>query len=322
MLVPPFPRRVQVELTNYCNQRCRYCPRQGLSRPLGFMSRPLFERIAQECAAHGARMWLHFLGEPLLHRGVVEFCRYAKEAGVPEVGLSTNAVSLRGQVAEQLLQIGLDRLECSLDAADAATYQVMRGRDHFARVRDNLTAFFLRKRELGQQRPVVSLQVLLTPETRGMLALVVEHWRPLLTGADFVMTIEPSTFGGSVSVSRQLPDRERPPCRWLFEGLIVLQDGTVTMCGTDWDGRAPVGHAQAESLLEIWHGKEMQRRRAAHMAKRFTDVAPCASCVDWPLADGRGYRNVLRDGLSPLANGQAGALAPRVESSLESPYPM
>ncbi len=289
----PFPQRVHVELTNYCNQRCRYCPRQEFTRPLGFMERALFERVANECAAHGARMWLHFLGEPLLHRQVTDFCRYAKSAGIVEVGLSTNAVSLHGALAERVLDSGLDRLECSLDANDARTYLAMRGRDHFERVCANVAEFLSLKRARGARRPIVSLQVLLTPETRSALPGILERWRPLLDEPDFVMAIEPITFGGHVPIATELPG-ERPPCRWLFEALIVLQDGTVVACGTDWDAHAPLGNARDESLAAIWTSPEMHRRRAAHLAGRFSDAPLCGACTDWPLADGHGYRNVLR----------------------------
>ena len=100
MAVPaPFPERINVEVTNHCNQRCPLCPRQAFTRPTGFMAPALFERIARECAAHTTRLWLHFLGEPLLHRDLVRMIRYAKEVGVHAVGLSTNAVSLRGALA-------------------------------------------------------------------------------------------------------------------------------------------------------------------------------------------------------------------------------
>src|SRR5688572_10192429 len=141
-----FPRRINVEVTNHCNQRCPLCPRQGFTRPLGFMDRALYERIVEECALHGARVWLHFLGEPLLHRGLVDMIRFAKRAGVPEVGLSTNGVSLRGRLAGDLLESGLDRLECSMDADDRESYRAMRGRDHFDLVTRNVHDFLVRKR--------------------------------------------------------------------------------------------------------------------------------------------------------------------------------
>ena len=113
-----FPRRISVELTNHCNQRCRLCPRLGFSRPLGFMDPELFQRIARECAGHETTLWLHFLGESLLHPGLVDLIRYARRAGVHEIGLSTNGVSLHGALAYDVLASGLDRLECSMDASE------------------------------------------------------------------------------------------------------------------------------------------------------------------------------------------------------------
>ncbi|MCX8073060.1 MAG: SPASM domain-containing protein, partial [Candidatus Binatia bacterium] len=188
-----------------------------------------------------------------------------------------------------------------LDANDADTYRAMRGRDHFERVCANITALLARKRALGLRRPVVSLQVLLAPENRAALPAIIERWQPLLTDADFVMTIEPSTFGRQVDVPPPAVG-PRQPCRWLFEALIVLQDGTVTTCGTDWDAQAPVGNAAESSLYAIWNGAEMQRRRALHLARQFERLPLCASCTDWPLADGHGYRNVSKDTHPTRAN--------------------
>jgi len=286
----PFPRRISVEVTNHCNQRCVLCPRQAFTRPLGFMDEDLFARIARECAPHGTRLWLHFLGEPLLHRGLVRMIELAKRLGVGEVGLSTNAVSLHGRLGDALLQSGLDRLECSMDADDAATYLAMRGRDHFDRVAANVRAFLERKRALGREHPVTSIQFMRTPELTATLDRVVAAWRPLLGPRDFVMTIEPASFGGAVDVGGE-PPAERTPCRWLYASLMILQDGTVTMCGADWDAHAPLGNARDATIAEIWHGAELARRRRAHEEQRFDRIPPCTSCTDWRLADGHGYRN-------------------------------
>jgi MoaA/NifB/PqqE/SkfB family radical SAM enzyme len=293
----PFPARINVELTNHCNQRCRLCPRLGFTRPLGFMDVALFERIAKECGRHPTALWLHFLGESLLHRDAVAMVRIAKQAGVGRVGLSTNGVSL-ARHADALIDAGLDRLECSMDALDREGYRAMRGRDHFARVVRNVEGFLARKRERGSETPVTSIQFMRTEAVEARLPEIVARWRPLLGPRDFVMTIEPAPFGDAIParVAAGRPDpSERPPCAWLFESLVFLQDGTVTMCGADWDARAPLGRVGDRSIEAIWSGDEMQRRRRAHRLGRFAEVGPCGPCQDWRLADGSGYANALSE---------------------------
>ena len=127
-------------------------------------------------------------------------------------------------------------------------------------------------------------------EQHPALDRVVAGWRPLLGPRDFVMTIEPASFGGAIAVAGTAP-AERPPCRWLTSSLMILQDGTVTMCGADWDAHAPLGNVRDASIAEIWNGAELARRRRAHDEGRFDEIGPCATCTDWRLADGSGYLN-------------------------------
>jgi hypothetical protein len=296
----PFPSRINVELTNHCNQRCPLCPRQDFTRPLGFMTEEVFAAVVRECAPHPTRLWLHFLGEPLLHRHLVRMIRFAKDAGIRQVGLSTNAVALHGRLADGLVEAGLDRLECSLDADDREGYLAMRGRDHFERVTTNVRAFFARKRALGVDRPVTSIQFMRTPAVEAALPHLVAGWRPFLGPRDFVMTIVPAGFAGAIDAAA--PARaSRPPCAWLFSSLMVLQDGTITMCGADWDGSAPLGRIPAQTLSETWTGEELARRRQAHLAGRFDASPICGRCEDWRLADGTGYTNALAEVDPPTA---------------------
>lgn len=255
----------------------------------------LFQRIADECAGHETALWLHFLGEPLLHRDVVAMVRYAKRAGVHRVGLSTNGVSLRGELADALLHAGLDRLECSMDAGDRDDYRAARGRDHFERVVRNVQDFLAAKRAQGLEAPVTSIQFMRTPEVEARLEELVEAWRPHLGPRDFVMTIDPAPFGDAIGVEPKHGAGPRPPCAWLFSSVMILQDGTVTMCGADWDAGAPLGHLSRATIAEIWRGAEIERRRKAHLAGRFDEAGPCGTCRDWRLADGRGYRNALEE---------------------------
>jgi hypothetical protein len=255
----------------------------------------LFARIADECAGHPTTLWLHFLGEPLLHPDLPGMIRRAKSAGVRTVGLSTNAVLLRETLLDAILASGLDRLECSMDAVNRADYRAMRGRDHYARAVHNIRSLLARKRAAGQATPQTSIQFMRTPSVEAELAAIVDTWRPHLGPRDFVMTIEPASFGGSIATAPTNGSSVRTPCAWLFSSLIVLQDGTVTMCGADWDAHAPLGSVRTHSIAAIWSGEEMERRRQAHREGRFDAIAPCAGCTDWRLADGHGYVNALRE---------------------------
>jgi radical SAM protein with 4Fe4S-binding SPASM domain len=259
------------------------------------MHRDVFARIADECARHPATLWLHFLGEPLMHEDLPWMITHAKAAGAPTVGLSTNGVLLRGALADALLGSGLDRLECSMDAIDRDNYRAMRGRDHFARATRNLRTFLARKARAGNDLPQTSIQFMRTAEVEAALPAIIAAWRPHLGKRDFIMTIEPASFGGAITVAKPPGDdtNSRPPCNWLFDSLVVLQDGTVTMCGADWDAHAPLGNVSDQTIAAIWSGPEMQRRRAAHQEGRFAAVGPCAECEDWRLADGHGYRNAM-----------------------------
>jgi len=280
-------------VTNRCNQTCRLCPRAGFTRPLGLVEPDRFGRIADEVARHDTVLWLHFLGEPLLHPHLTDLIVRAKQAGVASVGLSTNATLLRGAIVDRLLDSGIDRLDVSLDAGDAEGYRAMRGTDHFEVVTSNLRAFLARRAERRQTTPTVSIQYLLTPELEAALPRIVAGWDGDLGPDDFIKTIEPAPFGGAIPGATDPGVVEhRPPCPWLFGSLMVLQDGTVTMCGADWDAASPIGHVDEASIAEIWLGAEMQRRRAAHLAGRFDEVDLCGSCTDWFLADGHGYRNI------------------------------
>ena len=168
----------------------------------------------------------------------------------------------------------------------------MRGRDHFERVRDNVAGFLAAKRARGRG-PITSIQFMRTPAVIAELDRLVERWRPLLGADDFVMTIEPASFAGAVAVS-PAGNGARRPFAWLFSSLVVLQDGTVTMCGADWDAHAPLGNVATSSVAAIWDGTELARRRRAHLDGRFDAVAVCGGCDDWRLADGQGYANALR----------------------------
>ena len=58
-------KRVYVEITNVCNLSCSFCP--GTGRPARFLAPAEFRTLAERLRGHTEYLYLHVMGEPLLH---------------------------------------------------------------------------------------------------------------------------------------------------------------------------------------------------------------------------------------------------------------
>ena len=59
-----FPK-IYIEITNLCNLDCSFC--HGTDRPGGFVSTKDFSLFAKKIAPFTDHVYLHVMGEPLLH---------------------------------------------------------------------------------------------------------------------------------------------------------------------------------------------------------------------------------------------------------------
>ena len=109
---------LRISVTDRCNYRCRYCmPEEGVEKCAHDGVCTLEELCGMAAAAVrcGVRKLRVTGGEPLVRRGIVDFCRMLREIdGVEELCLTTNG-SLLPALAAPLRAAGVDRLNISLD---------------------------------------------------------------------------------------------------------------------------------------------------------------------------------------------------------------
>src|SRR5246500_3293870 len=127
------PVCIYLETTNRCNLLCTTCPRtyEELEPPAD-MSWDLFTSIVDQ-VPDLQRAVLHGVGEPMLVKNLPAMVRYLKERGV-YVLFNTNGTVLNERSGRALIEAGLDELRVSLDAANAKSYQEIRGRNYFQRI--------------------------------------------------------------------------------------------------------------------------------------------------------------------------------------------
>jgi radical SAM protein with 4Fe4S-binding SPASM domain len=150
------PVCLYLETTNRCNLLCTTCPRTYADlEPEADMSWDLFTRIVDQ-VPNIARVVLHGVGEPMLVKDLPRMVRHLKERGA-YVLFNTNGTALTAKRGRELADTGLDELRVSLDAADARTFQLIRGKDYFNRIVRNVKAFTEMQVRENLDKPRVSL---------------------------------------------------------------------------------------------------------------------------------------------------------------------
>src|SRR5246127_305119 len=134
------PVCLYLETTNRCNLLCQTCPRtfEDLEPPAD-MSWGLFTSIVDQFPKI-ARVVLHGVGEPMMVRALPRMIRYLKARDV-YVLFNTNGTLLTQRAGRELIDAGLDELRVSLDAADARSFQQVRGKNFFDRIVRNVLEF-------------------------------------------------------------------------------------------------------------------------------------------------------------------------------------
>lgn len=116
---------LRISLTDKCNLRCRYCmPEEGVCRRQHheMMNEDEVVTAVQVAASLGIHKIRLTGGEPLVKKNIVSICRRVAEVeGVREVCLTTNGLLLH-QLAKELREAGVKRLNLSLDTLDPEKY--------------------------------------------------------------------------------------------------------------------------------------------------------------------------------------------------------
>ncbi len=150
------PVCLYLETTNRCNLLCVTCPRTYEQlEPEADMPWDMFTSLIDQYP-NIARVVLHGIGEPMLVKDIAQRVAYLKARNI-YVLFNTNGTLLNDTNGRALIAAGLDELRVSLDAAESEVYQMVRGKDFFGKIVENVRNFTRLQRELNAPKPRVSL---------------------------------------------------------------------------------------------------------------------------------------------------------------------
>lgn len=270
--------RIYVEITNRCNLSCAFC--HGTRRPPRTMTAEEFRFLARRLQGHTQYLYLHVLGEPLLHPQLSELLAIAGELGF-RVCLVTNGTLLPQALPVLSTAPALHKISVSLHSFEGSASS--------GELRGYLEGVWSACLPLSRRGVLCALRLWneggLEDRNGEVLAFLSEK-----IGRDVEAlprdrrgnrTLRPNLFLERAE-KFDWPDPAAPLsgaeyCHGLTHQLAVLCDGTVVPCCLDCEGNIPLGDLFHQTLEEITASP-----RAAAMTAGFASRTPseelCRRC--------------------------------------------
>jgi radical SAM protein with 4Fe4S-binding SPASM domain len=286
MALRPF--ELHLELTNLCNANCVFCPYQFQQREVEFMPDDVFRKAAGDFVACGGGSvgLTPIVGDALIHPDFVARVRYLRsQPKIDRIWVTTNAILLDKHGIEEVLTCGLTSITISTSGFDEPSYRRIYRSTAYQRLRRNVLELVRRNSALPEP-----LAITIGLRTDRPLAEVMEDadFQEILAHRpDIDFTWSFTSAGGRVT-RQALPAGMRlrvvtsrsETCVQLYNGPIVLPDGTVMACSCvaamDAVKDLGIGNLRESSLLDIWTSAAMGRLRESFAAGGLN--ATCAAC--------------------------------------------
>ena len=271
--------RCYLEITNRCNLACSFCPKT--KRPARTLTAEEFRLLAGKLRAYTDYLYLHVMGEPLLHPQLQALLETARALGF-RVALTTNGTLLPARQALLLAAPALYKINISLHSFEANVAgsfdDYLSGCFTFAKLAAetgklvdlrlwNLDGETTRGQHTQNDAILAALEAVFPqPWTRNT-------WGLRLCERVFVHYAEKFDWP-DLSVSEQ---RDTGTCRALKDQLAVLSDGTVVPCCLDHEGDVPLGNLFSQELDEILRALPAQALLSGFAARKLTQPL-CRRC--------------------------------------------
>lgn len=282
------PYELHLELTNLCNANCLFCPYEFQQREVGFMGDDVFAKaLADFVAAGGGSVGLTpIVGEALVDPRFLD--RVGALRARPEIDriwLTTNAILLDRHGVEAVLRSGLTSITISTSGFEEESYRRIYRSTAYQRMRGNVLALVETNARLGAP---VGITIGIRSDRPLDAVLADADFQPILRhrpAIDFTWSF--TSAGGRVTRDRlpagmrlRVVGGRREPCVQLYNGPIVLPDGTVMACscvaGMDAVADLGIGNVLENDLAVIYSGERMRALRASFGSETLNPT--CAAC--------------------------------------------
>ena len=248
-------KRAYIEISNACNLACSFCPSPTITGRRQWMSMELFETTLTQLEGIVEEVYLHVLGEPLLHPLLESFISACEQHKL-KVNITTNGLLIEKCAAFLLRAHAVRQINFSIHSL----FEIPA-----AKATETLASILAFSKQSQEVRPDLYINLRLWNETPER-APALHEWNATMwkqiseTLIESMMAPPPfnprekrKRLAGRVSINMDSlfewpansnPDvsRERGTCQALKTHCAILVDGRVVACCLDYQGDLALGH--------------------------------------------------------------------------------
>ena len=261
------PLYLSIETTSICNASCIFCTYPTSKRKKGVMSLPLFEKIIEDYARMGGGpvnltpLEGEVLLDPFLEKRLEILRKYAE---IRQVIVTTNGIALERYSDQQIRRFLEDFsiIILSIGGLDEATYKTMYNVDRFPQVKKGMERLLKLQKEVSDPAHLSFAFRTNDCDFETRFKLQLDNYRN-----QGVKVSHMNVYGNICGI---IPDNEEKglvflpnnkkkylPCVYPSLTMNIAWDGAVSACCCGFLGEGIwIGHAEKESLAEIWSGEK------------------------------------------------------------------
>ena len=266
-VVSKFPTHLDIETASACQMRCPMCYTTYMdNEKKGIMRLDIFKRIIDEAVQHRVySVKLSWRGEPMLNKNLIEMIRYAKNAGIKEVAMLSNAERMTPELSKGIIEAGLDWISFSFDGM-ADTYNIIRAPAIFEETVEKIRNLRILRDRMNRKKPLIRVQ--------SVLSVIQERADEFLAIWDGIADMV--NFISDQARDFELKEMYHDPnysCPTMYQRMTINHEGKVHQCISDYAGSMIMGDIKEKTLYEIWHDTPFQNLR-----KWFTEHSALKNC--------------------------------------------
>ena len=255
-------KRIYLEISDYCNLACKFCTSPRRNKTM--LSLDDYKNIVNKINGHAKELYLHVLGEPLVHPYIFEMIDYAKNYF--NVNITTNG-RLIEKNHHKLLKAKISKMNISLNSS----YDL--DKDKLNSYLSSITSFIDDKQK-HDESIVFNLRLwaydLNNTHTKTIIEYLEDYYRIKIENKNnlrlrpkVILTFEDSFDWPSLANPY---NTDKGTCLGLKTHISILSNGDVGVCCLDTLCDSKLGNIFDSSLDEI-----LNSSKAKEILKGFND---------------------------------------------------